>query len=117
MATHDDFNGFALAVQCHLQAHPDWLRLNGEIAGGDQNAWAEFWHMNRKWKVDADTYILPILVAHEHWLATGANPFQIEQSPKRDCLVVIPPVRDVLISRDAKYRTSKYLYLYSPRED
>ena len=116
MPTYADFNSFAIAVRSHSQSHPDWIRLNGQTSGGDQNAWAEFWHLDRRWKVDADTQFSPILVAYEHWLSTGENPFQIEESPKRYCLAVIASVRDLLVQLDVKYDKNKYFYAYSKRQ-
>ena len=110
--TYDDFESFAQAVEYHRAANPDWVRLNGRATGGDQNAWGYFHHDGRKWKVDADSNFLPILLALAHWRRTGENPFRIEHADKRDQLVVIEVVREELYRHDPRYQRNKYLYIY-----
>lgn len=115
---YDDFEQFALAVRAHHRLHPDHVRLNGEPTGGDRNAWCYFWHRNRRWKVDADTHIAPILAAYTYFVCNaGADPFRLDESPARtrDSLVVVREVRDELIRQDSRYRRHNYHYIYAPR--
>lgn len=113
--TFNDFESFAHAASAHQNANPTWIRLNGKPTTGDQDAWAFFWHIERKWKVDADTSFLPVLLAFEHFASTGEDPFTVQSTDKRDCLEVVDQVRQALIATDEAYLTSKYLYIYSPR--
>jgi|GEM_PF-1956177 len=115
MPTYDSFDEFAIAVQAHSQAHPDWFRLDGRKKGGNQNAWAYFRHGGRKWKVDADTRFKPILMAHEYWSNTKIDPFRLGRTDKRDCLVVIDAVNAELVKSSASYRRYKYLYIFGDR--
>jgi hypothetical protein len=112
VTTYEDFVSFARAVRTHQEAHPDWLRLNGQEKGGDQNPWAYFVHIDRTWKVDADTHFRPIIAAHEYYLRTGNDPFRMDSTPSRRSLIVVDALRDELISQDPKYRDNKYLYIY-----
>ena len=113
--TYDDFNAFAQAVQILHATNPGWVRLNGKDGGGDQNAWGYFKHAGRTWKVDADSHILPILIAHEYSQEIGADPFLIDTTPTRDKLVVAPEVQQLLVQRHPTYQ-GQHLYIYSPRE-
>jgi hypothetical protein len=116
MPTYPDFVTFAEAVQALHTANPDWMRLNGKLEGGDQNAWAFFTHNGKKWKVDADTHVLPILVAYQYFRKTGVDPFHEGNTQKRYKLVLNEEVESELVRQDADYEQHKRLYMYSDRE-
>jgi hypothetical protein len=116
MATYESFESFARAVQDLHFANPTWVRLNGEGATGDQNAWGYFKHADRTWKVDADTHILPIVAALDYFRRTGTDPFEMGSTPNRDKLLLSADVCRLLVQQHPRYQDGQYMYIYSPRQ-
>jgi hypothetical protein len=113
--TYPNFDSFAQAVRNLRLANPEWVRLNGEAAGGDRNAWSYFVHAGKTWKVDADSHILPIIVAHEHFQQTGIDPFALGNTPTREKLTVSSDVQHKLVQQDEQYRNHSHLYIYAKK--
>ena len=112
--TYPNFDSFAQAVRNHHLANPEWVRLNGENAGGDRNAWAYFTHAGRTWKVDADSHMRPILVAYDCFQRTGVDPFRLDNTQTRNKLVVTEEVQKELVQHGTQYQDHAHLYIYSP---
>lgn len=58
-----------------------YIRLDGKLKGGTRNTFAYFWYKDKKWAVDADTFIDRLKIA-----------FEVAQ--KSDEPFVIKPTRD-----------------------
>ncbi len=77
-----DFKSFyETAVEPLKKANIAYLRLDGKLKGGTRNVFAYFWYKDKKWKVNADTYIDRLKIAYE-------------TSGKSDEPFIIKPTRD-----------------------
>lgn len=57
------------------------VRLDGKLNGGTRNVFAYFWYQDKKWKVNADTYIDRLKIAFDE-CSKSDEPFIIK--PTRD---------------------------------
>lgn len=73
----------------YKQLNPTHIRLDGKMLGATRKASAYFWYMNKKWKVDADTYIDRLKLAFEKAEITD-EPFTMKHTrdKKGECLVI-----------------------------
>ncbi|MES2418649.1 MAG: hypothetical protein V4541_10720 [Bacteroidota bacterium] len=77
-----DFKTFyKKAVEPLRKTNIGQVRLDGKLKGGTRNVFAYFWYMDKKWKVNADTYIDRLKIAFDE-LANTNEPFVIK--PTRD---------------------------------
>jgi hypothetical protein len=53
------------------------MRLDGNISGASRKVSAYFWYLNKKWKIDADTYIDRLTLAYEQFDSNN-EPFIIK---------------------------------------
>lgn len=75
---YKDFKEFYLnAVLPLKEKNPTFRRLDGKDAGSTRNVFAYFWYMDKKWRVDADTYIDRLKLAYEQ-CEKSAEPFVIK---------------------------------------
>ena len=89
-STTPHFSGFSELMEQlilpHHQAHPDFERLDGLAGIGNQKVFANFFHFHKKWRVNSDTKVAPLLAAWETHQALE-EPF-VEESSRgnRPCL-------------------------------
>jgi len=99
-----DFKTFyKKAVEPLKKANIGQIRLDGKMNGGTRNVFAYFWYQDKKWRVNADTYIDRLKIAYD-LLATTDEPFLIK--PLRDHKDETLAIKGQPI-RDAKF------YVYS----
>lgn len=74
------------AVLPLLKKHPDWIRLDGALKGGNRIVFATFRYQYKTWKIHSDTLIAKLLEAFE--LETGGEmPFLQAKTEKQNaCL-------------------------------
>lgn len=73
-----DFKTFyKKAVEPLKKANIGQIRLDGKLKGGTRNVFAYFWYMDKKWKVNADTYIDRLKLAYDQ-LEHTEEPFEIK---------------------------------------
>jgi len=87
---YQTFNEFYLQqVLPYKNANPTDIRLDGRMSGATRNVSAYFWYLNKKWKVDADTYIDRLKLAFEKSETTN-EPFKVKHTrdKKGECLVI-----------------------------
>ena len=94
---YETFNDFYLQqVVPYIKLNPTDIRLDGKMAGSSRNVSAYFWYLNKKWKVDADTYISRLKLAFEISKTTD-EPFKLKHTrdKKGECLIIKDqPLRD-----------------------
>ena len=93
----------------HRAANPDHVRLDGTLTGGNRKAAGRFQYQGIEWVVHADSHYEPLLIAFEAMI-TGMDPFDVENTPRGQCLVLKPELRD------QERSTYKHLYIYSSSE-
>ncbi len=77
---YKDFKEFYLnAVLPLKEQHPDFRRLDGKLLGSTRNVTAYFWYMDKKWRVDADTFIDRLKIAFDAFEETE-TPFNIKST-------------------------------------
>ena len=104
---HANFVSFMQAVVLPRRAsHPDHLRLDGALTGGNREAAGEFQRNGIGWVVHSDTHYEPLLLAFASAKA-GTDPFIEEKTKKGRCLSLKPEIR---AQQKSKY---KHLYIYS----
>ena len=87
---YQSFQDFYLQrVLPYKELNPTHIRLDGKMLGSSRKISAYFWHMNKKWKVDADTYIDRLKLAFDKSETTN-EPFKIKytRDKKGECLVI-----------------------------
>lgn len=79
-----------------------WIRLDGQISGGNREIFACFQYNGGKWKIHSDTHIDQLFKAYNDILK-GNNPFVFKTTDKnKTCLVL----RDEIASKP------KHIYIY-----
>lgn len=64
--TFENFKEFyEKAVEPLKSEHIAYIRLDGKLKGGTRNVFAYFWYKDKKWGVDADTFIDRLKLAYE----------------------------------------------------
>ena len=95
---YKDFKEFYLkAVQPLMTKNPSYIRLDGKIKGSTRNVTAYFWYKEKKWKVNADTYINRLTIAFQE-AEKSDEPFVIKdlRDGKSQYLAIKgQPVRDM----------------------
>ncbi|MBB6273556.1 hypothetical protein HDF26_004016 [Pedobacter cryoconitis] len=83
----DDF--YAQHVIPYTKLNPTHIRLDGNILGSSRKISAYFWYVNKKWKVDADTYIDRLKLAFDQSEKTN-EPFRVKNTrdKKGECLII-----------------------------
>ncbi len=84
--------------------HPDWIRLDGLIKGGNREVFATFRYQFKTWKIHADTHFSQLIAAYE--LETGREkPFTASKTLKGNyCLR--------LSNQDSNDADGLYIYLH-----
>lgn len=106
---HGDFLSFMEdAVLPFLLKHPDFVRLDGEISGGNWDVFGRFKYAGREWSVHADTHVEPLFLAYEA-SKRGEDPFveKLVQTGSRLDLITE-------LQRRKKNPRYRHLYAYSP---
>lgn len=63
---YQSFQEFYLQqVVPYKQLNPTHINLGGKMLGSSREVFAYFWYLNKKWKVDADTYMDRLKLAFE----------------------------------------------------
>lgn len=76
--TFENFTDFYLkAVEPLKKENVAYIRLDGKLKGGTRNVFAYFWYKDKKWRVDADTFIDRLKIAYEEALKSD-EPFVIK---------------------------------------
>lgn len=92
-----DFKTFyKKAVEPLKKANIGQIRLDGKLKGGTRNVFAYFWYRDKKWKVNADTYIDRLKIAFDE-LSKSDEPFVIKatRDKKGESLSIKgQPIRD-----------------------
>ena len=57
-----------------INRHPDWIRLDGEISGGNREIFGKFKYKNKIWKINSDSHIEKLSIAYTKFLR-GEEPF------------------------------------------
>ncbi|WP_432713717.1 hypothetical protein [Pedobacter sp.] len=77
---YKDFKEFYLnAVVPLKEQNPTFRRLDGKLVGSTRNVTAYFWYQNKKWRVDADTFIDRLKIAFEEFEKSD-EPFKIKHT-------------------------------------
>jgi hypothetical protein len=87
---YKDFKEFYLnAVVPLKEQNPTFRRLDGKEFGSTKKVTAYFWYQDKKWRVDADTFIDRLKIAFEQYEKNG-DPFKIKHTRdnKGECLLV-----------------------------
>ncbi|TDQ11371.1 hypothetical protein [Pedobacter metabolipauper] len=104
---YTDYKAFyEQAVLPLKEKNPEYIRLDGKLKGSTRNVSAYFWYKEKKWKVDADTYIDRLKLAYES-VNTNEEPFIIKNrrdGKSQELTIAGQPVRD----------NKFYVYLASP---
>ncbi len=75
-----DFKTFyKKAVEPLKKANIGQIRLDGKLKGGTRNVFAYFWYKDKKWKVNADTYIDRLKIAFDE-MSKSDEPFVIKST-------------------------------------
>ena len=75
---YKDFKEFyTQGVLPYKAQNPTHIRLDGKILGSSRNVSAYFWYLNKKWKINAETYIDRMKLAFEA-CEKGDEPFVIK---------------------------------------
>jgi hypothetical protein len=69
--------------------HPDWIRLDGNVSGGNRNTFATFRYKYKTWKIHSDTTLDALLIAWELESA-GKVPFEIAVTAKGNSCLRLP---------------------------
>jgi hypothetical protein len=91
----------------HQADHPEYIRLDGALRGGNIEVCGTFSHKGHEWVVHADTRFEPLKIAY-HALASGTDPFKVENTKHGRCLV--------LKKRYRAKPNAKYIYIYRASE-
>jgi hypothetical protein len=89
---YSSFRDWVVAEVIPLQKkNPNWIRLDGELNGGNRNVVGQFTHAGRVWVVHGDTRFDPVLRAYNAILNGSAkDPFVVKKARVRDCLDLVP---------------------------
>ena len=95
---YKDFKEFYIkGVQPLKEQNPSYIRLDGKIKGSTRNVAAYFWYKEKKWKVNADTYIDRLKIAFQEY-EKSEEPFVVKRlrDDKGQYLAINgQPVRDM----------------------
>jgi len=110
MRVHDSFRTFFEAdVAPLLRDEPNRRRLDGRTDNeSNPSTFAQFRHVDRRWRIDADTHVAPLKLAYYATVAgTLRSPFNEEPNSKgKPCLVLARTLRRKLPEG------AKHLYIY-----
>ncbi len=87
---YKDFKEFYLNLVLPLkEKNPGIRRLDGKVLGSTRNVTAYFWYQEKKWRVDADTYIDRLKIAFDGF-EKSEEPFKIKHTrdQKGACLTI-----------------------------
>ncbi len=95
--------------------NPDHMRLDGKPEDSQEKCGAstfgKFKHCGRTWKVNSDTYYLPLQLAYDAAIK-GTDPF-VEGVSLRDKTPILELIQKLkIIQCEQQKGTSKYLYIY-----
>ena len=77
---YKDFKEFYLKAVLPLkEKNPAFRRLDGKLAGSTRNVTAYFWYQDKKWRVDADTFIDRLKIAFDAF-EKSETPFNIKHT-------------------------------------
>lgn len=100
----DNFEEFYNNVVSKLKhEHPEYIRLDGKMAGSTRHTFAYFNYQNKCWKIDADTWIEKLDIVNKI-LLKNQDPFLIipTKGNKNQCLT---------IAGEAAFPKNFYVYL------
>lgn len=95
MAEH--YTSFSDLIQnCVLplqRKHSEWIRLDGNVSGGNRNVFATFRYKFKDWKIHSDTTFEALLTA---WKleSEGKSPFVLDKTPKGTPCLRLPDSLD-----------------------
>lgn len=77
---YKDFKDFYLKAVLPLkEENPTYRRLDGKTLGSTRNVFAYFWYMDKKWRVDADTFIDRLKIAFDQYEKSD-EPFKMKHT-------------------------------------
>jgi len=68
-----------------VRAHPDWIRLDGALSGGNREIFGKFKYKNKIWKIHSDSHIEKLSIAYTKFL-NGEDPFKETYTSKNKLL-------------------------------
>lgn len=86
-----------------MKKYPNWIRLDGQMSGGNRNHFALFRYNGNTWQIHSDTHISELIKAHEQ-IQTGNDPFITTKTTKscNICLELKPELAN----------KPKHIYIY-----
>lgn len=93
-------------VRPHLEANPNWKRLDGETTGSNDDVFGSFRYQGAAYRIHSDTHFEPIFVAYQAMQAGDEEPF-VESATKSGARLDLTP--DLAAKVTGK---SRHMYAY-----
>lgn len=83
--------------------HPEWIRPDGQLSGGNRKHLARFNYKGKTWKIHSDSHISELMKAYKE-IESGIDPFVTGKTSKSGniCLELNPEIAS----------RPKHLYIY-----